>query len=208
MNIQDKPTGGRMERKKEETKKKIIGVAMQLFKEQGLAATTMAQIAKEVDIAKGTLYNYFPVKEAIIDEYIKRSFQEQNQERVLALRQMPDTRSRLIFIFGKLIEGVRAQQEIFERYLVYRMQLLVAFHQEDEEKSGFYRVAGEIIALGQRSGEIRRDFPPEVLVELFEFAFIEAVKQFYKAPQQFDAGAVIGRYADLCLNGIKDGKQE
>ena len=47
----------RMERKKAEMKQKIITVAMTLFKTQGVDATTMEQIAAEVDIAKGTLYN-------------------------------------------------------------------------------------------------------------------------------------------------------
>lgn len=38
----------------------ILSVAMRLFKEQGVNATSMEQIAQEVDIAEGTLYNYFP----------------------------------------------------------------------------------------------------------------------------------------------------
>ena len=71
----------RVERKKEETKRKIIEVALNLFKQQGFEATTMEQIASVVDIAKGTLYNYFPVKEAILNEYIQRAFQARNMER-------------------------------------------------------------------------------------------------------------------------------
>ena len=203
MHDQNGTAGSRMERKKEETKRKIVAAANGLFKSQGFAATTMEQIAKEADIAKGTLYNYFAVKEAIIDESIKRSFRERNDEWILALRQLPDTRSRLIYIFGVLIEGVRAQQEIFEKYLVYRMRLLLRFHQEDSEKSGFHLIAAEIIALGRANGGIRADLPHPVIVELFEFGFIEAVKQFYQDPEHFDSGKVIELYADLCLNGIK-----
>ncbi len=176
---------------------------MKLFMEQGVDGTTMEQIAEEADIARGTLYNYFPVKEAIIDEYIKRSFQERNTERIRKLQNLPDTRSRLIHIFSELIKGVKEQKEIFEKYLVYRMQILVSFRQDDSEKSGFYLVANEIIKLGQESGEIREDLPCPVLVELFEFAFIEAVKQFYLEPEQFRDYEVIGQYVDLCLNGIK-----
>ena len=203
MDLKVTPGGSRVARKMEETKQKIIAIAMQLFKSQGVAATTMEQIAQEVDIAKGTLYNYFPVKEAIIDEYIKRSFREENSARILDMRQLPDTRSRLTAIFGTLIAGVQAQKEIFEKYLIYRMQLLLSFHQDESEKSGFYLVADEIIELGQKSAEIRSDLPRNILVELFEFAFIEAVKQYYLEPEAFDANQVIGRYVDLCLNGIK-----
>ena len=68
------PPVSRIERKKEETRLKIIAVAMSLFKAHGFDVTTMERIAAEVDIAKGTLYNYFPVKEAIVSEYIRRTF--------------------------------------------------------------------------------------------------------------------------------------
>ena len=37
---------------------------------------TMDQIAEEVDISKGTLYNYFPFKESIISEYWQKSVWE------------------------------------------------------------------------------------------------------------------------------------
>lgn len=203
MNQKENLTGNRVERKKEETKRKIISTAMNLFKEQGIDGTTMEQIAKEADIAKGTLYNYFPVKEAIIDDYIKRSFREKNPNRILQLQKMPDTRTRLIQILSELFEGVKAEKEIFEKYLIYRMQILLSFHQDESEKSGFYLMATEIIELGQKSGEIRRDIPQYVMTELFEFAFIEAVKGYYLDSERFDAAEVIGRYVDLCINGIK-----
>lgn len=50
-----------MARKKEKTRQVIITTAMNLFIQNGYEATTMEQIAEMADIAKGTLYNYFPV---------------------------------------------------------------------------------------------------------------------------------------------------
>lgn len=208
MSLKEVPGGSRVERKKEETKQKIIGVAMNLFKEQGIDATTMEQVAREADIAKGTLYNYFPVKEAIIDEYIKRSFRQKNSDRILQLRKLPDTRARLIQVFGELIQGVQAQKEIFEKYIIYRMQIMVSFHQDESEKSGFYLVANEIIELGQKNSEMRDDLPVCVMVEFLEFAFIEAVKQFYICPEKFKVSEDIERYVDLCINGLKQGEDK
>lgn len=207
MSYKDAADGSRVERKKEETKRKIITVAMELFKTQGLDATTMEQIAEEVDIARGTLYNYFPVKEAIIDEYIKRSFQEKNSERILRLQQMPDTRSRMMLIFSELMEGVQAQKEIFEKYLVYRMQSMVSFnqfvHQDDSMKSGLYLIFAKIIELGQKSDEIRSDLPVYILEDLFEFVFIEVVKQFYAEQEKFNDGEAIAICVDLFMNAVK-----
>lgn len=203
MSLVDTAGGSRVERKKEETKKKIINVAMDLFKQYGFNATTMEQIAKVADIAKGTLYNYFPVKEAIIDEYIKRLSTKKNSERVSRLAQLPDTRSRMILSFGELIQGVQVQKEIFEKYLVYQMKNTISLQKEERAKSGIELLADEIIKLGQASAEIRQDLPMDVIVDLFVFAFIEVAKKFYMEAERFNAQEAIEQCVDIFINGVK-----
>ena len=204
MNIQDTPNSSRIERKKEKTKQKIIAVAIRLFKEQGIDASTMEQIAEEVDIAKGTLYNYFPVKEAIIAEYIKQAFSEKNPGRINKLQEMPDTKSRMVLVLTELIKGVQAQKEIFERYLTYRTKNVVSLRKEESAKSGIERLSFEIIKLGQRNGEIREDLPMVLLQDLFEFVFVEVAKPFFLEPETYDARETIERCVSVFMNGVKD----
>lgn len=194
----------RVERKKEQMREKIISTGMELFRKQGVEKTTMEQIAREVDIAKGTLYNYFPVKEAIIDEHIKRTFGRQNPERISRLRELPDTKSRVIVLFTQLIKGIESQKEIFEKYLVYRIQSMISFQQDDSAKSGLYLVTRDIIERGQKSGELRNDLPSSILEEFIEFAFIEVVKHLYMEPETFESEKIIEKCADLFLQGAKN----
>lgn len=191
----------RVERKKEETKQKIVSVAVALFQKNGFAATSMEQIAEEVDIAKGTLYNYFPVKEAILSEYIRRSFQEKNAERLQRLRSLPDTRSRLAFMLGMLITGVKTQPEIFERFFTYQLQSILSLQKPESGRSGIEQLESEIIRLGQESGELRRDLPSGILEDQVDFVFIEVAKQFFLAPETFNANQVIDQCVDLFING-------
>lgn len=193
----------RIERKKEETKLKIIGVALRLFLEYGINAVTMEQIAEETDIAKGTLYNYFPVKEAIIDEYIQRCSMDKNLERIERIQNLPDTRTRLWVSLNELIEGVRAQKEIFEVYFTYRVRNMVSLRQEETAKSGFALLGSEIIQLGQKNGEIRSDLTLDSLEALFEFVFIKVAQQFYKDPQGFNPNIVIAQYINLFMEGAQ-----
>jgi AcrR family transcriptional regulator len=209
MSLKQDSSGSRVKRKMEKTRQKIISVAVALFKSQGFTTTTMEQIAQRVDIAKGTLYNYFPAKEAILSSYINASFQQHNAERMLHLQELPDTRSRMKFIFSQLMEGVETQSEIFEKYIEYRIQNIIAFHQDKTEGSGFNLLGSKIIELGQKSAEIRKDWPLFMLEDLFEFAFIEVAKQFYREPEKFNARMTIDRCVDLFMNGAgKPGKQE
>jgi AcrR family transcriptional regulator len=49
------------------TRQRILDVAKKQFAEQGFAATTTRDIARAAEIAVGTLFNYFPTKESIVD---------------------------------------------------------------------------------------------------------------------------------------------
>ena len=201
----------RFERKKEETKNRIIRVAMALFKKQGVVETTMEQIAKEVDIAKGTLYSYFPVKEAIISDYMKQAFKEKNKDRILQFRKLKDTRTRLLVLFTELIEGIGANREIFEKYIIYRMRNMVSFHQEQSQKSGLNLLVLEIIELGQKENEIRTDIPIHVLEDLLEFAFVEVAKQFIIESKQgnnvSDIHVTINQCIDIFIHGAGKRKE-
>jgi AcrR family transcriptional regulator len=100
--------------------------AMRLFRRHGFDAVTMEQIAEAADIAKGTLYDYFPVKEAILSACLDHESLARNAERIVRMRAMADTRSRLTASLVELIEAVRAQPDIFERYFTYRTQQMVS----------------------------------------------------------------------------------
>lgn len=51
---------------KEATRRKIVSAAHELFRTVGFEATTTRDIARAANIATGTLFNYFPTKEAIV----------------------------------------------------------------------------------------------------------------------------------------------
>lgn len=192
----------RMDRKKEKTRNQIIEVALKLIRSQGYSETTMEQIAEEADIAKGTLYNYFPLKEAILSAYIQQSFLKNNPDRFKEIEKYPDTRSKLVFIFNLLMDGVKPNHDIFEQYIVYRMQSMVSFQPKPEESSGIKALSQQILQSGQAAGEIRTDLDLNILMDLFEFTFIEIVKQFYKLRDTFEQNKTITSLVDLLITGI------
>ena len=192
----------RIDRKKEETRNKIISVAVDLFNRTGLEAVTMEQIAEVADIAKGTLYNYYPSKDAIINAYLQKSFQDRNDDRLEKLRSLPNTRSRLAAVLSFLIDGVQRQKEIFEAFMVFRMKKVISFDPvEPGEHTGLSYLIHEIIQLGQQNQELRTDLPDTLIEGLFEYALIAAIKPFYLQPETYDKNKAIEQSVDVFLRG-------
>lgn len=54
----------------------IMGVALELFAENGYHATSISQIAQKAGISKGLTYNYFQSKKELLDELISHGFKE------------------------------------------------------------------------------------------------------------------------------------
>ena len=63
-------TESRRERKKRDTRRRIVQEATRLFSERGFDAPTVDDIAAAADVAKGTIYNYFDSKEAILFDFL------------------------------------------------------------------------------------------------------------------------------------------
>lgn len=192
-----------MERKREETRRKIVAAALKLFKQFGLDGATMEQIAEEADVAKGTLYHYFPVKEAILDAYIQQSFRQKNQERLQHLRGLSDTRARMVYLLDDLMQGVQRQQVLFERYFIYHIQQMISLRRAENPASGFSETGAEIVRLGQQAGELRRDLPADLLEGLFDFVFIKVAQQFYARPAVADLNGIIAQHIEIFMRGAQ-----
>ena len=60
----------RITKEPEERKQEILDAAMWLFQEKGYEKTSISDIAKEIGVAQGLCYRYFPSKESLFDSAI------------------------------------------------------------------------------------------------------------------------------------------
>jgi AcrR family transcriptional regulator len=56
----------------ESTRRRILGVALALFRERGFAKTTMRQVAREAGMSLGAAYHHFDGKQAIVFAYYEQ----------------------------------------------------------------------------------------------------------------------------------------
>lgn len=65
---------------KQATRERILEVAQRLFRDQGFDETTIRDIAAEVGMATGTLFNYFASKEEVVVALAEEAFRDAERE--------------------------------------------------------------------------------------------------------------------------------
>lgn len=66
------PKADRRTRSRQRRRNEVYAVAVELFIEQGFDHTTMDEIAERADVARATVFNYYPRKTAFLDEWTTR----------------------------------------------------------------------------------------------------------------------------------------
>ena len=86
-------------------RKKIIDAAMMLFKEKGIKAVKMDDIASHLSISKRTLYEIFDNKEDLLLEGVKAQMEKQHQDMERFRAEHDDVLQIILFFYRmKLIE--------------------------------------------------------------------------------------------------------
>ena len=68
---------GRQERRREETRRKLVAAATALFARQGVDNTRINEITEEADVGFGSFYNHFESKDAIVGAVLEQTVAQQ-----------------------------------------------------------------------------------------------------------------------------------
>jgi AcrR family transcriptional regulator len=122
---------GWRERKKAELREQIYTRSLGLFRDQGYADTSVEQITSAVGIAKGTFFNHFPTKQALLVEWYRRL-----SRAALAEAEERPERSCLeaiLCLFRALARGASADRDLFRAKITGGDEVLLRAEQELDE---------------------------------------------------------------------------
>jgi AcrR family transcriptional regulator len=188
---------GRRERKKQELRERIVDAANTLIAQQGLAQTTVDQIAELADIAQATFFNYFPTKAAVVDALVERLIDQFNEVvdqahhaegsvvpkiEALFLLTAELTESQHRTLRDIIAETVRSPRPSPEQSL-RRMRALFA----------------DDIAAGQERGEVRSDKSAEALADAVLGIYV-SVLLFWSAGAGYPVGDRLRSSARLAVD--------
>src|SRR5215467_7691659 len=191
---------GRRHRRKQETRRQIFQAAMNLFARKGIFSTTVEEITEAADVGKGTFFNYFPSKEAILSALAER--QLEIIDRAVEKAANAVTVRPILQEMVKELSSGPGRSPIMLRSLfatVLSNQMLLDLF-SSALQTGRQKVA-TIIQRGQQTGEIRHDIPPiDIARCLQQTAF--GTSFIWAASQPSDLMAWQERSMELFWHGI------
>jgi len=159
---------GRRERKKEETRHRIFEAALSLFNEKGFDATTIDDITERADVAKGTFFNYFPRKEAVV-EYLAEEWMDQAEGTAGDASQ--PAAERLLRLYTGASKAYDEEPEL-ARMVVHTAMSRFCCPAPDGAWQQFEALVMRVIREGQAKGELRGDVDPSVLYGILGSCFV------------------------------------
>jgi AcrR family transcriptional regulator len=90
-----------------DTKNRILGVAFRLFHEQGYNATSVSTILREAEVNSGSLYHYFPSKEALLTGVLEFALRELHPRVMAHVEAVPDPIERIFALLAWYREGMQ-----------------------------------------------------------------------------------------------------
>lgn len=198
---------GRRERKRRQTLDHLAATAFRLFEAHGYDVVTMEQIAAEADVAKGTLYNHFPVKEALLAHQFHAELAEGIVQLRTGIEAQAGFAARMRYLLHASADWSEAHRSYLPHYLRFRLANAdSADYQPQGDKpvshrSGLDKTFEALIAVGQQAGELRADLPAAQLAQMFQFLHLGAMMRWLGLPagdlrQEFDA------VLDVFLHGL------
>ena len=162
-------TRSRRERKKEEPHQKLLEAARALFHTKGYDATTVEEITERADVAKGTFFNYFPSKEALLGELGVWQI-EQLREQLDVARGAPASPVARTKLLMRLLQEQSNHHAKLARQTFAR-RLCNPSPPPHQAKRRLFGLLTELVSEAQSCGEIRSDVDPELVSDLLRLFY-------------------------------------
>lgn len=161
------PTEGRRERKKRQTRARIMRVAQALFTRHNFDGTTVEAIAEAADVSKPTLFNYFPTKISLLQALLPDV--DRRFAAVIDSTAGPDTgtRERLETFFA-YVGSMTRQTPNLTRALLMQSLRVYECRSSDVDAHRFPATRTAFLALiqaGIERGDVRSDTSAERLTD-------------------------------------------
>jgi AcrR family transcriptional regulator len=190
----------RRERKKLETRQSLLEASLVLFREKGYSATTVEEITERADVAKGTFFNYFASKEALLDEVSVWSIEQLRTALDVTKGAPASPMARIKLLMRHMHEQVAQDIRLFQRAFASHLRHPPPPpHRAKRELFGFLT---DLVCEAQACGEIRADVDAELVSDLLRMAYFRRMAACHDDEGDSPPAQHFEQTVDLLMDGL------
>ena len=186
-----------------ERRERLYEAALTLFRSQGYEATTVDQITRRAGLAKGTFFNYFPTKDAVLRYLGTREVGRLGAATISGNQESAVGKiRRLLYALGASLERDRDLVCLIFREGVTAPQLLAG-------DAGGFSVQPTIqllIRQAQRRGEINAMMDPDALAAAIDALYLQQLVRWCESQQPYSLAERLPGVVDLLVLGINSSR--
>ncbi len=181
-------------------KERLYEAALNLFREQGYEATTVDQITRQAGLAKGTFFNYFPTKDAVL-RYMGAREVGRLGAATLGVNGASSSIGKLKRLMLALAASLERDRELI--CLIFRRGVTVAdLMAGDAGGFSVQPTVSLLIRQAQRQGEINPHLDPDTLAAALDALYLQQLIRWCESDQQYSLAERLTGIVDLLLTGI------
>jgi len=171
-------TPGLRERKKARLRQQIIDTSIRLFRKQGYENTRVEDIVQILEISQPTFFRYFPSKDAVLREVGRRGFGCLKEHLETELSNDASTAERLRRMYEAMAREVESDRPLWRAVVLSGAMDPVRSPEMRRPQEIAVSLLRDILAEGQKRGEITKSFPVAFLAEFMEGLYTTVVRRW------------------------------
>jgi AcrR family transcriptional regulator len=176
--VSNRETPGLRERKKARLRQQIIDTSIRLFRKHGYEKTRVEDIVQILEISQPTFFRYFPSKDAVLREVGRRGFSCIKEHLETELSSDATTAERLRRMYEGMAREVESDRPLWRAVVLSGAMDPVRSPEIRRPEEIAVSLLREILAEGQKRGEVTKAFPVAHLAEFMEGLYTTVVRRW------------------------------
>lgn len=168
---------------RDEMRERILRESLRYFARNGFAGTKVADLARGIGIAQGTIYRYFDSKEDLFCALRTLVANDEDVRELKLLARLPLTAKTKIRRLAASVLDRLADDELFAASVVLNTQLMLEEGLRDglpaPYRSELYAHTARIVEQGQREGSVAAGDPLKLADFFWGVAYLYALKRLF-----------------------------
>ena len=195
-----------MRNKSNEKYYRIINAATKIFAKKGFFQAKISDIAREAQVADGTIYLYFENKDDILISLFEEQMELVLDNMRAQISNEADAAKKIekfALTHLKLIEENRDMAEIIQVELRHSSKFMKEY--KNEKFSEYLNIIDEIIRAGQEKGLFTKEISPSIAKRAF-FGALDEMTRFWvlSSSRRYDIETAAKQISEYFLDGLNN----